>query len=116
MKNANAIKTPAAVKAPVVNATTSVKKTSSRPTEKIQNHISVMNAEKTLHWLNKTARTINNHWDKAKSKRKCTQAYWDGLITRYEALSKQAQTQKAWEKYCQSINKPIDHTGVTLIG
>ena len=86
-----------------------------RPTEKVLARVQEMSGEKAVKWLEKTSRTIANHYDVAAKQRKCTEAYWNGLMNRYEALSKQAQTQKAWESYGKSINKPVDHTGVAFI-
>jgi hypothetical protein len=110
--------TPVAVKpAQTATATPAPVKTtkSQRPTEKVLTRVHEMSAEKAVKWLNKTSRTIANHYDVAAKQRKCTEAYWNGLMNRYEALSKQAQTQKAWSSYCKSINKPVDHTGVAFI-
>jgi hypothetical protein len=113
MKNTTAASTPVAVKPAQTNAVN--KSVSTRATEKIQSRIVDMSGEKTVHWLNKTARTIVNHYDTAAKKRKCTQAYWNGLISRYDALAKQAQTHGAWDEYCKSINKPTNHDGAAFI-
>jgi hypothetical protein len=113
MKNTTA-STPVAVKPAQTNISSS-KPSSSRPIEKILSRIEEMPSEKTVHWLNKTARTIVNHYDATSHKRKCTQTYWNALLNRYEVLSKHAQTQNAWESYCKSVNKPIDHTAVAFI-
>lgn len=86
-----------------------------RPTEKVLNRVEEMSADKAVKWLKKTARTISNHYDPASKKRKCTEAYWNGLLNRYEVLSSHARTQKAWESYCESVDQPTDHTGVAFI-
>ena len=86
-----------------------------RPTEKVLARVQEMSGEKAVKWLEKTSRTIANHYDVAAKQRKCTEAYWNGLLNRYETLSKHAQVQKSWESYCKSINKPVNHTGAAFI-
>ena len=110
--------TPVAVKPAQTTSPTKAPKpaTANRPVEKILARVPEMTGEKAVKWLEKTSRTIVNHYDATAKKRKCTEAYWNGLITRYDALSKQAQAQKAWEGYCKSIGKETDHAGVAFIG
>ena len=118
MKNINTVSTPVAVKA-VASTPTPIApkpaKASTRPTEKVLARVNEMSGEKAVHWLNKTARSIANHYDVTTKKRKCTEAYWNGLITRYDALTKRAQNEKTWESYCNAIGKPADHEGTAFI-
>lgn len=109
--------TPVAVKPAITKTTpTAVKaQTSNRPVEKILSRVQEMNDKKTVHWLSKTSRTIVNHYDLTAKKRKCTEAYWDGLMARYESLSEHAKSLKAWDAYCKSINKSENHTGITFV-
>lgn len=108
--------TPVTVKPVQTSTKTAAVVKVTRPTEKVLTRVQEMTPEKTVVWLQKTSRTIANHYDSNLKRRKCTEAYWNGLLNRYEALSKQAQTQKAWESYCKSIDKPSDHNGVAFIG
>ena len=108
MKNTNPSKKPVAVK-PAVTKIIPARIVSTRAPEKIGERIPEMGTEKVLHWLSKTSRTIVNHYDITLKKRRCTEAYWNGLISRYTALSKKAQDEKVWDSYCKSIGKPVDH-------
>ena len=122
MKNSNtnmpvAVK-PAVKPAQIAIATPAVvkpTKVSTRPTEKVLARVDQMSGDKAIQWLNKTARSIANHYDATAKKRKCTETYWNGLITRYDALAKRAQNEKTWESYCKAIGKPVNHEGTAFI-
>jgi hypothetical protein len=80
------------------------------PQEKVLARIAEMDGDKAAMWLEKTRRTMANHFDQAAKKRKCTIAYWNGLISRYDALTTQAKAKGSWSSYCTKISKSENHT------